>query len=284
MRFGNDDSDRSNVEDDRGSGGGGGGGGIGGIHLGVGGFIVVGILSLVFKTNLFALLGSGGTNAPTQSTAPAVNSPRAQQRKAAEAEPEKIAVSAFNDVQHFWARELPDKWQDAKLVLFWDQVSSGCGGAEAAMGPFYCPRDQKVYIDLGFYKELATRFGAPGEFAQAYVIAHELGHHLQDELGITRRVQGGGPATSVKVELQADCFAGVWGHNAVQRQLLDPGEAQQGLRAAASVGDDRIAKMTGHAVHPESFTHGSAEQRTHWFGRGMQSGNIQDCDTFAAAQ
>jgi uncharacterized protein len=279
MRFGNDDSDRSNVEDDRGSGGG-GGGGIGGIHLGVGGFIVVGILSLVFKTNLFALLGNS-SGAPAQSSRPAVNSPQAQQRKAAEAGPEKIAVEAFNDVQHFWARELPNKWQDAKLVLFWDQVSSGCGGAEAAMGPFYCPRDQKVYIDLGFYKELATRFGAPGEFAQAYVIAHELGHHLQDELGITRRVQGGGPATSVKVELQADCFAGVWGHNAVQRQLLDPGEAQQGLRAAASVGDDRIAKMAGRKANPETFTHGSAEQRTHWFGRGMQSGNIQDCDTFA---
>jgi predicted metalloprotease len=280
MRFGNDDSDRSNVEDDRGSSG--GGGGIGGIHLGIGGFVVVGILSLVFKTNLFALLGSGSSSGPaTQTTAPAVNSPQAQQRKAAEAAPEKIAVSAFNDVQHFWGKELPNKWQDAKLVLFWDQVNSGCGGAEAAMGPFYCPRDQKVYIDLGFYKELAQRFGAPGEFAQAYVIAHELGHHLQDELGITKRVQGGGPATSVKVELQADCFAGVWGHNAAQRNLLDPGEAQQGLRAAASVGDDRIAKMTGHRANPETFTHGSAEQRMHWFGRGMQSGSLKDCDTFA---
>jgi predicted metalloprotease len=279
MRFGNDDSDRSNVEDDRGRGI--GGSGIGGIHLGLGGMVVVGILSLVFKTNLFALLGNGGGS--SQSTQ-AVNSPRATERKQAEAGPEKIAVGAFNDVQHFWARELPDKWHDAKMVLFWDQVQSGCGGAEAAMGPFYCPRDEKVYIDLGFYKELAQRFGAPGDFAQAYVIAHEVGHHLQDVLGITRQAQGGGPATSVKVELQADCFAGVWGHNAAQRQLLDPGEAQQGLRAAASVGDDRLQKMAGRKVNPETFTHGSAEQRAHWFGRGMQSGNLKDCDTFAAAQ
>jgi uncharacterized protein len=278
MRFGNDDSDRSNVEDDRGSGGG-GGGGIGGIHLGLGGMVVVGILSLVFKTNLFALLGSGGGG---QSSAPVANSPRATERKQLESGSEKIAVEAFNDVQHFWARDLPNKWHDAKLVLFWDQVQSGCGGAESAMGPFYCPGDEKVYIDLGFYKELAQRFGAPGEFAQAYVIAHEVGHHLQDVLGITQKVAGGGPSTSVKVELQADCFAGVWGHNAAERKLLDPGEAQQGLRAAASVGDDRLQKMAGRKVNPESFTHGSSEQRMHWFGRGMQSGNLKDCDTFAA--
>ena len=276
MRFGNDDSDRSNVEDDRGSSSG-GGRGFGGIHLGLGGMVVVGILSLVFKTNLFALLGSGGS----QSSAPVANSPQANERRQLESGSEKIAVEAFNDVQHFWARDLPGKWHDAKLVLFWDQVQSGCGGAEAAMGPFYCPRDEKVYIDLGFYKELAQRFGAPGEFAQAYVIAHEVGHHLQDVLGITQKVQGGGPATSVKVELQADCFAGVWGHNAAGRKLLDPGEAQQGLRAAASVGDDRLQKMAGRRVNPETFTHGSSEQRMHWFGRGMQSGNLNDCDTFA---
>jgi uncharacterized protein len=275
MRFGNDDSDRGNVDDSRGIGG----SGIGGIHLGIGGMIVVGVLSLVFRTNLFALLGGGGGQT---AQAPA-SSQQVADRKQAETGLEKVAVGAFNDTQHFWARTLPGKWADARLVLYWDEVESGCGDAQSAMGPFYCSPDKRVYIDLGFYKELAQRFGAPGQFAQAYVIAHEVGHHVQDQLGIMAHAVRD-PANSVKLELQADCLAGVWGHDAAARNLLDPGEAEQGLRAAASVGDDRLQKMAGRRVNPDSFTHGSAEQRSHWFGVGMQSGKWQDCDTFHAAQ
>ena len=255
------DDDRSNVEDRR---------GLSGVHLGLGGMVVVAALSLIFRQNFFALLGQGGGEQTSAQSA---------ERKQAEGDLEKVAVGAFNDVQRFWGQAMPQKYRDARLVLFWDQVQSGCGGAQAAMGPFYCPEDERVYIDLGFYRELARRFGAPGQFAQAYVIAHEVGHRVQDVRGITRGA-GRDNATSVRIELQADCLAGVWGHSAARRNLLDPGEAEQGLRAAASVGDDRLQKMAGRAVNPESFTHGSAAQRSEWFGRGMQSGRAEDCDTF----
>jgi predicted metalloprotease len=270
MRFDSGDEDRGNVEDRR-------GGGIGGAHIGIGGIILLGILSLVFRTNLFTLLGNPDQPA-AQTGAPSAAD---EQRKQAESNEERTAVGAFNDVQRFWAHRLgPDRYQDAKLVLFWDETQSACGGAQSAMGPFYCPGDGRVYIDLGFYRELAQRFGAPGQFAQAYVIAHEVGHHVQDLEGITR----GAPRnnqTSVKIELQADCLAGVWGHDAAARGLLDPGEAQQGLQAAAAVGDDRLQRMAGRRVAPESFTHGSSAERAKWFGRGMRSGNAADCDTFA---
>jgi predicted metalloprotease len=255
------DDDRSNVEDRR---------GFSGIHLGLGGMLVVAALSLVFRQNFFALLGQGGGEQTSAGS---------EQRKEAESGLEKVAVGAFNDAQRFWAQAMPRQWRAAKLVLFWDQTQSGCGGAQAAMGPFYCPEDERVYIDLGFYRELAQRFGAPGEFAQAYVIAHEVGHHVQDILGTTRR-SGRDNATSVRIELQADCFAGVWGSSASRRNLVDPGEAEQGLRAAAAVGDDRLQRMAGRGVHPESFTHGSAAQRSEWFGRGLRSGRVEDCDTF----
>jgi len=274
MRFGNDDSDRGNIEDVRGSGG----GRIGGIHLGIGGFILVGILSLVFRTNLFSLLGGGG-----QAVQPQASGQQVSERKQQESRQEQVAVSSFNDTKHFWARNIPNQWHDAHMVIYWDAVESECGNAESAMGPFYCPGDQKVYIDLGFYQELARRFGAPGEFAQAYVIAHEVGHQVQDILGITRRLGSKiDSATSVKLELQADCLAGVWGHDAAARKLLHPGEADQGLRAAASVGDDHIQKMAGRRVNTDTFTHGSSEQRAHWFGVGMKSGRMEECDTFRA--
>jgi len=179
-------------------------------------------------------------------------------------------------------------YRPARLVLFWDEVDSGCGAASAAMGPFYCPADQKVYIDLGFYRELATRFGAPGQFAQAYVIAHEVGHHVQHVLGVAEEVrdaQARDPearnALSVKMELQADCMAGAWGHTARQRGLLDPGEVEQGLAAAAAVGDDRIQESAGRQVNPDAFTHGSARDRMRWFETGMSSGDVAACDTFA---
>jgi predicted metalloprotease len=272
-----DDGDRSNVEDQRGSGGG------ARMKLGLGGTLVLLVLSVVFKQDFFALLGTS----PAEPGA-AVPGAQAPQRAAAEKGLERTAVASFNDVQRSWAGSIRD-YRPAKLVLFWDEVASGCGEAAAAMGPFYCPADEKVYIDLGFYRELASRFGAPGEFAQAYVIAHEVGHHLQHLLGTERTVRaaqerrpGTKNALSVRLELQADCFAGVWGRTTQDRKLLDPGEVEQGLAAAAAVGDDRIQKATTGSVNPERFTHGSAEQRMRWFRRGFDSGDAQRCDTFTA--
>ncbi len=180
-------------------------------------------------------------------------------------------------------------YSDPKLVLFRDRVSTACGGASAAVGPFYCPNDRKVYLDLSFFDELHRRFGAPGDFAQAYVIAHELGHHVQHLLGTdqeVRRAQQGDPSTaneySVRLELQADCFAGVWGRSAQESNKLDPGDIEEGLNAAASVGDDRILQKAGRRVNTDSFTHGSAAQRTSWFKKGYDTGDPRACNTFAA--
>jgi predicted metalloprotease len=272
-----DDGDRSNVEDRRGSRA------ATGVKLGLGGTIALLVLSLVFKEDMFALLG-------TSPVGPGAAMPeeQVQRRAAAEAGLERTAVASFNDAQRAWASAVRD-YRPAKLVLFWDEVRSGCGGAAASMGPFYCPADERVYIDLGFYQELASRFGAPGEFAQAYVIAHEVGHHLQYVLGIDDRVraaQARDPEArnelSVRMELQADCFAGVWGFTVQDRDLLDPGDAEQGLAAAAAVGDDRIQQATTGRVSPDSFTHGSAAQRMRWFRRGFDSGDPNQCDTLAA--
>jgi uncharacterized protein len=271
MRLGGD-GDRSNVEDRRGL--------ITGGRLGLGGILILGVLSIVFRQNFFALLGDQGAATQAQG-------PQAEQRRQAEAPLEKVAVGTFNDAQALWAKKVQG-YRAAKLVLFWDQTQSGCGGAAAAMGPFYCPADERVYIDLGFYQELARRFGAPGDFAQAYVIAHEVGHHVQDLLGITGKVEQATRrdpaqrnALSVKVELQADCLAGVWGHSAAQRQLLDPGDVDEGLRAASAVGDYRIQQMSGRRISPESFTHGSAKDRARWFRSGLDSGSVDSCDTFS---
>jgi predicted metalloprotease len=173
-------------------------------------------------------------------------------------------------------------------VLFRDAIESTCGFAEAAMGPFYCALDQKVYIDLAFYDDLRARFGAPGDFAQAYVIAHEIAHHVQNQLGIQGRVREAQQANpdaanelSVRLELQADCFAGVWGHTAAARGLLEPGDLEEGLGAAAAIGDDRMMRSAGGRVVPDAFTHGSSEQRVEWLRRGLASGRCEDCDTFA---
>jgi predicted metalloprotease len=281
-----DDDDRSNVEDRRSQGS---VLGRSGVHLGVGGTLVVLVLSLLFKQNLFALLGTdsgaGGGGGPPPSAAP---SHAAQARQAEEAALERVAVGAFNDAQRVWSEKI-EGYRQAKLVLFWDGIASGCGDASADMGPFYCPADERVYIDLGFYRELAARFGAPGQFAQAYVIAHEVGHHLQKVLGIERKLRAAQErdpsrrnALSVRMELQADCFAGAWGKAADRRHLLDPGEVGQGLAAAAAVGDDRLQKAATGRVNPDSFTHGSAEQRARWFRRGFDAGELSACDTFAA--
>lgn len=280
----NDEGDQSNIEDRRGQGGGGGGG----IKLGFGGMVIVGILSLVFRRNLFSTLGGGHDG----SASPAADS-QSQRDPASEDRAKRVAVFAFNDSQRVWAKETPQQsvaYRPAKMVLFWDETRSGCGAADAQVGPFYCPTDEKVYLDLGFFNELATKFGSPGEFAQAYVVAHEVGHHVQKVLGIEgkmRQLQSRSPERknelSERLELQADCFAGIWGHSTNDRHLLDPGDVDAGLRAAASIGDDKLQKQASGRVRPESFTHGTSEQRKRWLLRGLTSGKIADCDTFAAA-
>jgi predicted metalloprotease len=280
------------IEDRRDESGGGGGGGMqfGGMHIGIGGAIVLLVLSLVFKHNFFALLG-GGSPGPGPATVSQPRQPNSA-RDAAEKPTVQFVSFVLDDTQRTWTEILPEQsnrpYRHAKLVLFRDYTQSGCGGAQSATGPFYCPQDEKVYIDLAFFDELKRRFGAPGEFAQAYVLAHELGHHVQKILGIEQKVsqlQDNDPRQknplSVRLELQADCFAGIWAHSTQQRGLLDPADIQSALGAAAAVGDDRLQKMsTGH-VSPESFTHGSSDQRMMWFRKGFDSGSVAACNTFA---
>jgi len=267
------------------SGGGGGGFQFGGIHIGIGGAIVLAILSFVFKTNLFALL-STGTGSPVAT----VSQPNPA-RDAAEKPLVDFVSFVLDDTQNTWTQILPQQtgtpYRHAKLVLFRDYTRSGCGGAESATGPFYCPEDEKVYIDLSFFDELSRRFGAPGQFAQAYVLAHELGHHIQKLTGIEGKVRQLQESNSrevnplsVKLELQADCFAGIWAHSTQQRGLLEKGDVESALGAASAVGDDHLQKMaTGH-VSPESFTHGTSQQRMHWFNAGLSNGTIAACNTF----
>jgi predicted metalloprotease len=196
----------------------------------------------------------------------------------------------LGDTEETWNRvfqSMGRRYQEPVLVLFEGSVQSACGGASAASGPFYCPADQKVYLDLSFFRELDQRFGAPGDFAQAYVVAHEVGHHVQNLLGINRQMreaqQGQGRAganqLSVALELQADCFAGIWGHHASRKQLLDDGDVEEGLAAAAAIGDDRLTKGR---VSPDSFTHGTSAQRARWLRQGLSSGDVNSCDTFRA--
>ena len=277
------------IEDRRGDSGGGGGSGLlGGRSLGLVGTLVVLGLSLLFHQNFFALLGGGSQGqAPSASAQPSapVQSTPAQDRQV------QFVSFVIDDVQNSWTRDLPKagaQYQHARLVLFRNGIRSGCGFAESTMGPFYCPADRKVYLDLGFFDELRGRFGAPGEFAEAYVIAHEVGHHVQNLLGIEAKVQRAreahpeqANALSVRLELQADCFAGIWGHSTEQRNLLEKGDVESGLAAAAAVGDDRLQKQATGQVHPERWTHGSSQQRVEWFNRGFKSGNVDDCNTFA---
>jgi predicted metalloprotease len=271
------------IEDRRDDGGGGGGFGFGGMHIGIGGMIILLILSFVFKRNFFALLGGGG------GTSSAIHEPD-RARDAQEEPTVKFVSFVLDDAQQTWAGILQQQgipYRHAKLVLFRDATASGCGSARSATGPFYCPADEKVYIDLGFYDELKQRFGAPGDFAQAYVLAHELGHHVQKLIGVEQKVSAlmrSEPsernALSVKMELQADCLAGVWAHSTEQRKLLEKGDAESAMNAAAAVGDDRLQKMSTGRVSPDTFTHGSSAQRTQWFSRGMDQGTIAACNTF----
>jgi uncharacterized protein len=273
------------IEDQRDSSGGGGFGGFGGMHLGIGGTIIVGVLSLIFHQNLFQLFSDGPAAAPVAQHRP--DTARDEQER-----PEVQFVSfVLDDVQKNWDRTLSGQngvpYRHAKLVLFRRSFPSACGMAQTAIGPFYCPGDEKVYLDLGFFDELKQRFGAPGEFAQAYVIAHEIGHHVQKLLGIEQKVQRlrqrnpeEANPLSVRLELQADCFAGVWGHSTEQRNIVNENDVNAGLRAAAAVGDDRLQRAGQGYVNPESFTHGSSAQRVQWFRRGLDAGRISACNTF----
>lgn len=256
-----------------------------GVGVGLGGVLILGALSLLTGQNFLALLGplSEMTSQPTMEQGPIEQSPQ-------EAERVDFVSFVLDDAQATWAKLLPGRYRPAKLVLFRQTVQSGCGMAQSAMGPFYCPLDEKAYIDLGFYEELRSRFGASGgDFAQAYVLAHEIGHHVQHVLGIDQQVRQAQQQRpdlqnplSVRMELQADCFAGIWGHSTQQRAILEAGDVEDALNAASAIGDDRIQQRMGGGVQPESFTHGSSQQRVQWFRRGLQSGNVESCDTFAA--
>ena len=278
-----DDSRRSdNVEDDRGSGIGRGAGiGIGTIVI-----VVIGYFMGVSPSTLLSLLNGGDSQAvtaPEDSGTGASNDPQVDFVRAVLGETEDVWGAYFSNMGQSYVRP--------KLVLFSGQVASACGFASAASGPFYCAGDRRVYIDLSFYRQLASEFGAPGEFARAYVIAHEVGHHVQNLLGITdtaaqaeeRAGRVGANRVSVRIELQADCFAGVWAAQANKaRKILEPGDLEQGLKAASSVGDDTLQRREQGTVVPDSFTHGTSAQRVGWFRRGFESGKIDNCDTFGA--
>ena len=280
-----------NLEDRRGASGGGGfgGGGFGGggRRVGLGGLVVLIALSVIFKKDLVsdfvgmgAAPGEGG--AGVQSEMPLQDS--------TEEGMVLFMSSVLDSAQLGWSRAVPG-YRDAKLVLFRNAIESACGFAESATGPFYCPGDQKVYIDLAFFEQLDRQFGAPGDFAQAYVLAHEIGHHVQNVLGMERELRAAQQRDpqnknrlSVAMELQADCYAGVWAHQAARNGQLQPGDLDEGLSAASAVGDDRLQRMGSGRVNPESFTHGSSAERARWFRRGFDSGDANQCDTFASVR
>lgn len=257
-------------------------GGIGGI-----GAVVVALISIYFGQDPAVVLDQ--LNQGQQTGDP--NQP--YQESSQEAESRQMISVVLKDTETTWHgifRASGKEYQEPRLVMFTNSVQSACGSASAAVGPFYCPGDAKVYIDLSFFDELKSRFGAPGDFAQAYVVAHEVGHHVQNLLGTSDKVHSArqnqsevqANAMSVRLELQADCYAGVWAHHAdASRQLLESGDVAEGLGAAAAIGDDRLQKQSRGYVSPESFTHGTSEQRVRWFKRGMDSGDANACNTFA---
>jgi len=272
------------VEDRRGFGGG---------RLAIGGcgtLILVVVISLLTGSNPLRILQilNGSTDSGSVSAPPSGGSPAAP---GAEDQGKKFVSAVLADTEDTWTSIFAASGQQyelPKLVLFTDETPTACGYGSAAQGPFYCPRDRKVYLDLGFFDELSRRFGAPGDFARAYVIAHEIGHHVQQQLGIADKVDDlrsrssreDANQLSVRLELQADCFAGVWGNRGARKGLLEPGDAEAGLRAAAAIGDDRLQKMSTGRVQPESWTHGSSQQRVDWLRRGLTSGDPGVCKTF----
>lgn len=271
--------DRGNVEDARG----GGGGGVG-IPLGIGGVLILLVGSWLTGVNLLEVVGGGGAT-DVVADRPVTASP----------EEEKLVDfvdAVMGDIQHTWSQKL-GSYQPTRAVLFRDSIQSACGLSSSATGPFYCPGDRKIYLDLSFFNDLRQKLGAPGDFAQAYVLAHEAGHHVQNLTSTLESGAFGGSANahSVRVELQADCYAGVWGHEAAKpgrfaagRVELDPGDAEEGLNAAAAIGDDRLQQQSRGRIVPESFTHGTSAQRVSWFRRGMESGDPRACDTFSDAR
>lgn len=246
---------------------------------GIGGLVLLLLVSALTGTNPLELMQTAGP-APEGETGVAPDAPQAQ-----------FVSVVLKDTEDTWNQVFAERnaqYREPVLVLFTEATQSACGLGQSAMGPFYCPADERVYLDLSFFRDLETRFGAPGDFAQAYVVAHEVGHHIQTITGLSERVQTArrglgeveGNQLSVRQELQADCFAGVWGHYAAQRGMLDPGDAEEGLRAAAAIGDDRLQRQAQGRVVPESFTHGSSEQRVEWLRRGLENGRLEACDTF----
>ncbi len=275
--------DRGDIQDERGRSG------FGAVHLGLGGFVVLLVLSWLSGTNLFSLLGTE-SQAPSRSvgTTGQVASSPAEERRV------DLVGAVTKDAQDTWSQLLGSRYQRTKVTLFRDSIQSACGFAQSATGPFYCPEDRRVYLDLGFFDELSQRLGAPGDFAQAYVITHEVGHHVQNLLGLNDRASSdrrpGPNSASVALELQADCFAGVWGRAASQpgrasagKVALDPGDMEEALRAAAAIGDDRLQKMATGRVMPDRFTHGSSAQRVEWFRKGMDSGDPRACGASVSA-
>src|SRR3954453_18009657 len=265
--------DRGNIEDRRGSSG------MRAVPIGIGGLLGLGVLSWVTGTDFLSLANQGSPQG-VDSGAPVQSTPQ-EERKV------DFVDAVAQDVQSTFEQELGGRYAPTRSVWFRDAIQSACGSAEAATGPFYCPADQKVYLDLGFFDELTQRFGAPGDFAQAYVIGHELGHHVQHLLGLDERTRGaavGQNSASVALELQADCLAGIWGHAASQggrftagHVQLEPGDADEALRAASAIGDDRLQKMATGRVMPERFTHGTSAQRMQAFSRCMSSGELRAC-------
>ncbi|RYF02004.1 MAG: metalloprotease [Comamonadaceae bacterium] len=282
---GNRESD--NVEDRR--GGGGGSPIFGGRSIGIGTIVIALLGGWIFGINPLTILGvlSGGGGPVQVQQAPSQQSP-------ADDTMSRFVRTVLADTEDVWGtvfRGAGSQYSEPRLVLFRGATSTACGTGQTAMGPFYCPADQRVYIDLSFYETLKNQLGAPGDFAQAYVIAHEVGHHVQHLLGISEKVeQARGRVSpseynrlSVKLELQADCFAGVWAHHAQQaRQVLEQGDVEEAMNAAAKIGDDALQRSAGGAVVPDSFTHGTSAQRQRWFRTGLQDGNVKACDTFSA--
>ena len=289
-----DEEESRNIEDRRGQGGGGfgfpgGGLGFGGRGMSLGTLVVVAVVALVFGINPMTLLG-GGPVAPSNQQIGQPQQPADAARPATETD--RFVAKVLRTTERSWetifTNEIGQPYQPPRLVLFTGNVQSGCGAAQSAMGPFYCPADSRVYLDQSFFDELSRRFGAPGDFAAAYVIAHEIGHHVQNLLGVSGQAQAAqqrssktrANAISVQVELQADCLAGVWAKDNAGR--LEPGDVDEAMRAAAAIGDDTLQKAGQGVVVPESFTHGSSAQRTKWFMRGMTLGTVAGCDTFSA--
>ncbi|MEO8507688.1 MAG: neutral zinc metallopeptidase [Betaproteobacteria bacterium] len=270
----------------------------GGLRLGGGALVVVVIVGLLFGVNPLQILGmmegGGPVVAPPPQQAPAPRLPTGPKSPGAAANPQADFVQrTVGDTEDTWTalfQAMGTRYEQPTLVLFSRATYSACGTASAASGPFYCPADRKVYLDTDFFRELQGRFGAPGDFAAAYVIAHEIGHHVQNQLGTMQKFDQAAArmdprqrnAASVRLELQADCYAGVWGHFAAKRNLLEPGDVDEGLRAAAAVGDDAIQKKTQGRIVPDAFTHGTAAQRARWFRTGLESGDPRSCNTFAA--